>query len=219
MSDETDTPNGRGISRRDALKLLGVAPLTGVLHWTPVEVDRAMRAAQDDAAAPDAKPRFFNAHEYATVKVLVDIIIPRDERSGSATDAGVPAFMDYMLAQASERSRVEMHGGLAWLDTECRTRFGRTFLQSSMSQREGVLDDIAWPKKAKPELSHGVAFFNSFRDLTAAGFFSSEMGHRDVKYQGNVFNPNWNGCPDEVLHQLGVSYDTDSAKTLGNTHH
>ncbi|HEV2643794.1 MAG TPA: gluconate 2-dehydrogenase subunit 3 family protein, partial [Candidatus Elarobacter sp.] len=203
MSDDSNNP--RGISRRDALKLLGIAPLTGALHWTPADVDRAIRAVQSEQseqAAPDTKPKFFTAHEYATVKVLVDIIIPRDERSGSATDAGVPAFMDYMLAQASERTRVEMHGGLAWLDTECRTRFGKTFLQSADTQRSAVLDDIAWPKKARPELSHGVAFFNSFRDLTAAGFFSSEMGHRDVKYQGNVFNPNWNGCPDEALRQL-----------------
>jgi hypothetical protein len=202
-----DSNERRGISRRDALKLLGVAPLTGVLHWEQIDVDRATRAMQQDAPAPDAKPKFFNAHEYATVKVLVDLIIPRDERSGSATDAGVPAFMDYMLAQASERTRVEMHGGLAWLDTECRTRFGKTFLQASDAQRKAILDDIAWPKKAKPELSHGVAFFNSFRDLTASGFFSSLIGHQDLRYQGNVFNPNWHGCPDEALHQLGVSYD------------
>jgi hypothetical protein len=70
-----------------------------------------------------------------------------------------------------------------------------------------VLDDIAWPKKARPEMSHGVAFFNRFRDLTAAGFFSSEMGWKDVRYVGNVFNPGWAGCPPAALAKLGVTGD------------
>lgn len=204
MSDHS-----KGINRRDALKLLGAVPLTGALHWTPAALVRAKHMLQqDDAETPVAKRKFFSAHEDATVRILVDMIIPRDERSGSATDARVPEFMDYMLAEASERNRVEMHGGLAWLDTECRTRFNADFAKCSDAQRRQVLDDISWPQRAKPEFSHGVAFFSSFRDLTASGFFSSQMGWKDVRYIGNVFNPNWNGCPEEVLHQLGVSYDS-----------
>ncbi len=205
MSDE----NNKGISRRDALKLLGAVPLTGALHWTPEALSRATHMLQqEDTDAPETKRKFFSAHEDATVRILVDMIIPRDERSGSATDARVPEFMDYMLADASERNRVEMHGGLAWLDTECRTRFDTDFLKSTDAQRKQVLDDISWPARARPELSHGVQFFNSIRDLTASGFFSSLMGWKDVRYIGNVFNPNWNGCPPEALHQLGVSYGT-----------
>ena len=217
------------LTRRRALQILGAVPVATALgaqqptHPMPKPLAPPTTGQSPIAETVGAQraPKFFNKHEWATVAMLADYIIPRDERSGSATDAKVPEYMDFLLAEkdANPATGVAMHGGLAWLDTECRTRFGRTFLQSSMSQREGVLDDIAWPKNAKPGLSHGVAFFNSFRDLTAAGFFSSEMGHRDVKYQGNVFNPNWNGCPDEVLHQLGVSYDTDSNKTLGNTNH
>jgi hypothetical protein len=205
MSDE----NRNGMSRRDALKLLGAVPLTGALQWSPEALDRAkVMLQQEDAEAPVVKRKFFTTHEDATVRILVDLIIPRDERSGSATDARVPEFMDYMLAEASEMNRTEMHGGLAWLDTECRTRFGADFTKCTDTQRKQVLDDISWPERAKPELSHGVAFFNSFRDLTASGFFSSQMGWKDVRYIGNVFNPNWNGCPTEVLHQLGVSYDS-----------
>lgn len=205
MSDD----ESRGMSRRDALKLLGAVPLTGALHWTPEALGRATQMLQqDDEAAPAAKRKFFTDHEDATVRVLVDMIIPRDERSGSATEARVPEFMDYMLAEASERNRVEMQGGLAWLDTECRTRFNTTFVKCTDAQRRQVLDDISWPARAKPEFSHGVQFFNSFRDLTASGFFSSLMGWKDVRYIGNVFNPNWNGCPPEALHQLGVSYDS-----------
>jgi gluconate 2-dehydrogenase gamma chain len=199
----------KGISRRDALKLLGAVPLTGALHWTPESLSRGKQVLQqDDTEAPETKLKFFTKHEDATVRILVDMIIPRDERSGSATEARVPEFMDFMLAEASERNRVEMHGGLAWLDTECRTRFSTDFVKCSDAQRRQVLDDIAWPDRARPELSHGVAFFNSFRDLTASGFFSSAIGWKDVRYTGNVFNPNWNGCPPEALQQLGVSYDS-----------
>ena len=193
------------INRRDALKLLGALPLIGV----PDELGARTGSAAPDAPAPH---RFFNAHEWATVHVLADMIIPRDARSGSATDAKVPEFMDRMLAEASEMSRTEMHGGLAWLDTECRARHGNTFVDCTDAQRRNVLDDIAWPKKARPELSHGVAFFNSFRDWVASGFFSTEMGWRDLKYVGNVFNPNWNGCPPEALAALGVTSDVMKAR-------
>jgi hypothetical protein len=117
--------------------------------------------------------------------------------------------MDWLLAdkEASQSSKVAMRGGLAWLDLEASERFGKTFVTATDAQRRQILDDIAWPKKAKPELSQGVAFFNRFRDLTASGFFSSEIGYKDVKYVGNVFNPGWNGCPPEANAKLGVSPD------------
>ncbi len=198
-----------GMSRRDVLKLLGIAPLTGALHFTPAEIERASKAMHraDAQAAPDTTHKFFTPHERATASALADIIIPRDERSGSATDARVPEFMDYMLAEASERTRVEMRGGLAWLDAESNKRFGVNFISATPAQRTTIVDDIAWPARARPELSHGVTFFNGFRDYTASGFYSSEMGYKDVRYVGEVFNPNWNGCPPAALNQLGVSYD------------
>ncbi|MBI2537801.1 MAG: gluconate 2-dehydrogenase subunit 3 family protein [Gemmatimonadetes bacterium] len=137
--------------------------------------------------------------------MLVDLIIPRDERSGSATDAGVPEFMDFIVGDQTGR-QTAMRGGLAWLDTECRERFGRDFVAGDEGQRRAVLDDIAWPARARPELSHGVAFFNSFRDLTATGVWSSKMGVEDLGYMGNTVVPEWRGCPDEQLRKLGVSY-------------
>jgi hypothetical protein len=69
-----------------------------------------------------------------------------------------------------------------------------------------VLDDIAWPEKAVPAMSTGVAFFNRFRDSVASAFYSSPTGWKDLQYVGNVFNPNWNGCPEPALRKLGVSY-------------
>jgi hypothetical protein len=165
--------------------------------------------AATDAAAGAFVPKFFTAHEWRTVGILADYVIPRDERSGSATDAKVPEYMDFVLADpdTSESQKLAMRGGLAWLDNECRARFGRPFADCADAQRRLVLDDIAWPRTARPELSHGVAFFNRFRDMTASGFFSSQMGWKDLQYMGHVFVPEWNGCPPAALEKLGVSYD------------
>ena len=155
------------------------------------------------AAKGPYKPKFFTAHEWATVRVLVDIIIPKDERSGSATDAAVPEFMDFLMDDQTNR-RTAMRGGLAWIDHQCEERYDKRFIECSDEQRMAVLDDIAWPAKAKPEFAHGVAFFNSFRDLTAAGFWSSKMGVQDLQYTGNVPVAVWKGCPDEALKKLGL---------------
>ena len=163
----------------------------------------AAHPKQGQPGFPGAEPQFFTAHEMATVRVLVDLIIPRDARSGSATDAGVPEFMDFMLNER-ENARAGMRGGLAWLDRECHRRFGRTFVACDGAQRTAVLYDVAWPERARPEMSHGVAFFNRFRDLVASGFWSSEMGIRDLQYIGNTAVPVWNGCPPEAVRKLGL---------------
>ena len=198
-----------GLSRREALELAAVAALTTAFRWTPSDARRAAdlaRAAR--AAAPvgqAVQPRFFTAHEWDTVRVLVDIVIPRDDRSGSATDAGVPEFMDFMLNERDD-GRTPMRGGLAWLDNESRERFNKTFKDCAEQERTAIVDDIAWPKRAKPELSQGVAFFNMFRDLTASGFYSSKIGIADLDYRGNEFVTKWTGCPEEALQKLGVRY-------------
>jgi len=146
------------------------------------------------------------------VRVLVDIIIPKDARSGSATDAGVPEFMDFIVADQEAR-QTAMRGGLAWLDRKCQQRFDKTFFGCAGAERTAVLDDIAWPQRAKPEDSHGVRFFSSFRDLTATGFWTSKMGMEDLRYIGNRFVPEWKGCPDECMTHLGVSYPVESKPT------
>ena len=194
------------MKRRDVLKLLLAAPAVG-FTWTDAEAMQAASAAQTARAAATAKPfvpKFFTASEFRLVNVLADIIIPKDERSGSATDAGVPEFMDFMMNDDPSR-QTPMRGGLSWIDHECEDRFDKRFLACTAPERALVLDDIAWPQKAKPAFAHGVAFFNSFRDLTAAGFFSSKMGVDDLQYMGNVVVTEWKGCPDEALKRLGVT--------------
>ncbi len=195
------------MNRRDVVRLLTVAPLATAFRWAPESVSRAAALARGalDRGAP-YEPKFFTAHEWDTVRVVVDLIIPKDERSGSATDAGVPEFMDFMCGDDPDLP-TPIRGGLAWLDHECDDRYGKTFVACADGERAAVLDDIAWPKKAKSEYSAGVAFFNSFRDLTASGFFSSKLGVQDLRYIGNTFVAEWKGCPPEALAKLGVSYD------------
>ena len=196
------------INRRSMLGLLGSAPLAAGFTWTEAEAAQASKVVQAGRAPAGKKPvaykpKFFTAHEYATVRILVDIIIPKDARSGSATDAGVPEFMDFLMGDEPTR-QVAMRGGLAWIDVECQERFDMRFRECTPEQRTAVLDDIAWPQRAKPQFMHGVAFFNSFRDLTASGFWSSKMGVDDLEYTGNVMVPEWTGCPDAAMKKLGV---------------
>jgi gluconate 2-dehydrogenase gamma chain len=208
----------QSITRRRALQVLGAVPASLALGILPEQQQQPLTphvtptpppATPAQPRAGVAAPQFFNAHEWKTVRMLADYVIPRDERSGSATDARVPEHMDFLLSdkEANPNAQIAMRGGLAWLDTECRRRFAKDFIDAGDAQRREVLDDIAWPRKAKPEMSHGVAFFNRFRDMTAAGFFSSAIGWKDLQYMGNVFNPNWNGCPPDALRKLDVSYD------------
>jgi len=197
------------IERRTLLQMIAAAPMAAGLVWTEAEAAQAhehAQAARATAAQTGTpyKPKFFTPHEWATVRVLVDIIIPKDERSGSATDVGVPEFIDFIVNDQPAR-QTAMRGGLAWLDNECQDRFDKTFLACSGTHRTAVLDDIAWPQKATPAMSHGVAFFNSFRDLTATGFWTTKAGMQDLRYMGNTFVAQWKGCPDEVLKKLGIS--------------
>jgi len=190
------------VRRRETIKLLAGAT---AVSFAPDALRRAAEFAAKVRGEGSYEPKHFTPHEWDTVRLLVDLIIPRDERSGSATDAGVPEFMDFMLGDDPDLE-TPVRGGLAWLDHACDDRYGKTFVTASDGERTALLDDIAWPKKAKPEHSAGVAFFNSFRDLTASGFFSSKLGVQDLRYIGNTFVAEWKGCPPEALAKLNVSY-------------
>jgi hypothetical protein len=196
------------MDRRALLKSLAAAPVAAAIPWTEADVFAAAEAAQavrQTAQRTRARyqPKFFTSHEWATVAVLVDVIIPKDERSGSATDAGVPEFMDFMMIDQPTRQSA-MRGGLGWLDHECQQRWDKSFVALTDAERRLVLDDIAWPRRVKAGFAAGVSFFNSFRDLTASGFFTSKMGMEDLRFMGNGFVPDWKGCPDEVLAKLGL---------------
>jgi hypothetical protein len=147
------------------------------------------------------QPRVFTPAEWRTVRVLVDLVIPKDARSGSATDAKVPEFMDVFMANR-ENMRTWMRTGLTWLDDECSDS-GNV---CRLTPTKAVLDDIAWPRRARQEMQPGVRFFNNFRNFTASGFWSSKMGVDDLQYIGNRPISRWDGCPAAALNKLGVRY-------------
>jgi hypothetical protein len=199
MTERTDMR----MSRRDLVAALAAATATAAFTWTPDEAVHAAHRVRTGGGSAQA-PGFFLPDEWETVRVLVDLIIPRDERSGSATDAGVPEFMDFIMLDGSDARRTAMRGGLAWLDAECRERFGNPFRECADEERTAVLDDIAYPDRAAPAVSQGVAFFTSVRNLTATGFWTSKLGMDDLQYIGNTVVPEWTGCPPEQLRKLGV---------------
>ena len=151
-----------------------------------------------------AKPDFFTAHEMATITVLADIIIPKDEVSGSASDAGVPAFIGFIVKDMPQH-QTPLRGGLRWLDIQCLKRYEKAFVDCSSTQQIEMVDEIAYPDKAKPEMRPGVSFFSLLRDLTATGFYTSAIGVKDIGFEGNRPNQ-WNGVPSEVLQQYKLAY-------------
>ncbi len=158
----------------------------------------------------NAEPPFFTPEEMTTITILGDIIIPRDAVSGSASDAKVPEFIGFIVKDMPEH-QTPMRGGLRWLDIQCLKRYEKAFKDCDQKQQMEMVDEIAWPKKAKPEMRQGVAFFNLVRNLTATGFYTSEMGVKDVGYIGNVPNQ-WNGVPDDVLKQYNLAYTEKELK-------
>lgn len=195
--------------RRDFIKFMAAAPMAH-LAVTALDLESAAIETRETLErlaerGQQYQPKVFNAHEWRTVRVLVDIVIPKDARSGSATDAKVPEFMDVFM-QTRENMRTWMRTGLTWLDDECRKRFSKQFIDCDSAQRKAVLDDIAYPRRAGAEMQGGVRFFNNFRNFTASGFWSSKMGVDDLQYMGNRPMAQWNGCPQPALNKLGVRY-------------
>jgi hypothetical protein len=198
------------ITRRDMLGLMAAFPLGAALGDAGI-IERAARAAQRAVAQQAATgiayvPDFFTPEEWRVVRVLVDLIIPADARSGSATDAGVPEYMDF-IALDRPNMQPQFRGGLTWLDGESKRRFSLGFADLEPAQRTAILDDIAWPARAPQAMADGVRFFNFFRDQTASGFWSSRLGVEDLQYIGNTYVAQWTGCPPEALEKLDVSYE------------
>ena len=207
------------MNRRDSLKALGLSTLSAGLLLEACKTDENKTA---DATAPattadeagrqayeierDKKllhaEKFFSPAEMLTITVLGDIIIPKDEKSGSASDAKVPDFIEFIVKDIPEH-QTPMRGGLRWLDVQCLNRYGKVFTDCSHAQQIELVDMIAYPKKAKPEMAQGVAFFNRMRDLTASGFYTTKMGFHDIGYVGNAPNK-WTGVPEDVLKQYGM---------------
>lgn len=205
------------MKRRDSIKALGIGALSAGALLKGCKPEPESKTAAPGSAQDDHSDRqvseierdkqlmaetFFTPHEMATLTVLADIIIPRDERSGSASDAKVPEFIEFIVKDMPEH-QLPMRGGLRWLDLKCLNRYEKSFKDCAAEQQLEIVNQIAYPSRAKPEMRQGVAFFNRMRNLTATGFFTSKMGIEDLGYAGN--RPNrWEGVPQDILKEYGL---------------
>ncbi len=206
------------MNRRDSLKALAVGTVSvGTLISACNKKDNAQSATEGKTGVYGRTPeeklideklnaeKFFNPAELATITVLCDIIIPRDEKSVSASDAKVPEFIEFIVKD-QPGYKIPMRGGLKWLDVKSLKLFKKSFTEASKAQQIELVELIAFPEKAAPENAAGVSFFNTMRNLTATGFFTSKEGLEDMQYKGNQPNA-WDGVPDDVLKQYGLEYD------------
>jgi len=175
-----------------------------------VDMEDRMQEEKDYIVKVKAQPNFFTEHEMATITLLSDIIIPKDAVSGSATDAKVPEFIEFIVKDMPDH-QVPMRGGLKWLDLHSYKKHAKAFTECSGKEQIGIVDEIAYPEKAAPALAQGVSFFNKIRDLVTTGFYTAEIGVKDLGYMGNVPNM-WAGVPDEVLKQHGLAYTEKELK-------
>ncbi|MFN5423025.1 MAG: gluconate 2-dehydrogenase subunit 3 family protein [bacterium] len=209
------------MDRRKSLKALAVGTLGGaaLLNACKSTADKPTDAASRslaDGFTLDRQPEelaqynkvvsetFFTKHEMETITILADIIIPKDEISGSASDAKVPDFIEFIAKDMPEH-QTPMRGGLMWIDRHSFKKNGKNFKECSGEQQIAIVDEIAYPNKAAKEVAQGVAFFSLMRNLTCTGFYTSQIGVKDIGYAGNQPNQ-WNGVPDDVLKQYGVAY-------------
>jgi gluconate 2-dehydrogenase gamma chain len=195
------------VSRRDLFHIIGSAAATaGVASGQTHDAAHAPPAATPAPKAPYQR-KLFDEHQWRTVRVLCDLIIPADERSGSATQAGVPEFIDDWLdfrkrEEGSDVAAAQIQGGLAWLDQQSNQLSGKDFAGAALAQQKQILDRIAWPDRAAAADLRAVRFFSRFRDLTVSGFFSSKMGIADLPYLGNRPVAQWNGCEPAVWAKI-----------------
>lgn len=212
------------MKRRDSIKaiLVGTVASSVIVDACTTSEEKSATAADSAASTIDRTKEeaereaklmaetFFTSHELATIAVLSDIIIPKDDVSGSATEAGVPDFIEFIVKDMPHY-QTPMRGGLRWLDMECFDRYQKAFTECDIKQQIALVDEIAYPEKATPEMKRGVVFFNMMRNLTATGFYTSQIGVKDIGYAGNTAN-RWNGVPDEVLKQYGLAYSEKEMK-------
>jgi hypothetical protein len=170
-------------TRRDVLYQIGVGlTLAGnVSAQTAQHVHQAVAKAK---AAGPYKPQALTDHEYASLRRLADLIIPADEVSKGALEAGAPEFIDFLCSRNDEMKSIYT-GGLAWLDAEMKRRFSATFVAAQPAQQTELLDLIAYRKSASPELNAGIKFFSWTRNMVTDGFYTSKMGMADLGFQGN----------------------------------
>lgn len=210
------------MNRRDSMKSLLLGSLAGGLvlnscdtKETPIATEPIPESSNGYGRTPKEKARdqrlmseqFFQEHELETIAILCDIILPATSTAGSATEAEVPAFIEF-ISKDIPSHQVPLRGGIMWLNSRSNKKFDKPFKDCSDTQQKELLDEIAYPEKAAPELSAGVSFFTLMRNLTLTGYYTTKIGIDDLGYKGN--RPNiWDGIPEDVLKEHGMEYEEE----------
>lgn len=198
------------MSRRDALKWIAASMATVAFLDTKSFGATAKGFGFDpNLLEPEVTwPRTLSQEQLRTVAALCDLIIPADEHSPSASQVGVPDFIDEWISapyENQESDRRIVLRGLAWLDEESHNRFDRNFADLNEKQMSEIADTICYLPDAPAELHDAAVFFAKFRNLTAGGFYTTPKGRKDVGYVGNTPLPRFDGPPLEVLQHLGLA--------------
>ncbi len=210
------------MDRRDTIKSLLLGSVAAGLAFNGCTLDGSsennIKKVSDSPLYGRTKPElerdkelleqtFFTEHELLTVATLCDIILPKNQQFGSANDAGVTEFIEFIVKDMPQK-QTPLRGGIMWLDGYSKKLYNKEFIECSDSEQMAICDQIAYPKKTKPALKPGEQFFTTMRNLTLTGYFTSKMGIEDLGYQGNTPNV-WDGIPDEILKDYTVKYDED----------
>ena len=215
------------MKRRDHIKTLLIGAIAGASVGTTVSCQSDAKSTPEVATTTNPnglygrlpkeierdqslqKEVYFNEEELAAIAILCDIILPANESAGSATDAEVPAFIEFIVKDLPYH-QLPLRGGLMWLEGEFNKRYGKTFVEGSDEEQVALIDDIAYPEKGteNPALQPGIKFFNLIRNLTVTGYYTTRIGLDDLGYTGNYANV-WDGVPDEILKDHDVSYEPE----------
>ena len=153
-------------------------------------------------------PLILTAPQRRLAAALSDLIIPADEHSPSASAVGVVDFIDEWVSSPYPGQRPDREvilNGFAWLDAAARQRFGQLFAELPEAGQRALCDPIRDVTRAAGSRLTPARFFARYRDLTAAGFYTTPAGRRDVRYIGNVPLKTFEGPPLELLKKLGLA--------------
>jgi hypothetical protein len=202
--------DGLDVTRRHAIRSLA-AGLAAAGLFDLEAAQHVHAAAQQEKAQGAYQAKFFVPQQFETLGRLAELIVPADEVSGSARDAGAPEFIDLLCSQSARLGAI-FTGGLGWLDAEMRRRHGKAFLQSSAAQQTAMLDALVAAERAErarrgetqvyerseayrafsgyatervSDLMPGVLFFDWVRKLTVDAFYTSPLGVKDLDFRGN----------------------------------
>jgi gluconate 2-dehydrogenase gamma chain len=200
---QSNEPQSAGVSRRDIFHILGTVPAMAAVTAGSVMAQTHEHPPAGSVGTSPFTRKVFDDQQWRTVHTLCDLIIPADEHGPSATQAGVPEFMDDWLAfrteqDGNENLQAQVFGGLVWLDRESQKLSGKNFADAAVDDQKQILDRVAWPGKAADVDHAWVAFFNTFRNLTTTGFLSSKAGVAYLPYLGNTVVTHWDGCDPKV---------------------